>query len=101
MATRETVTVVRPPAKGRFGDPVPGTAAEIPVEGCLFAPGPSGENLDGANQVDATGTVFAPAGTVVRPSDRLRVRGELYEVAGKPMDWGTSGVQIPLRQVTG
>lgn len=97
----ETVVIVRPPGKDKFGDPLPGEPARIPVQGCLFAPGPSVENLAGANQVEADGTVYAPPGTDVRPTDQVLVRGDLYEVDGKPRDWGTSGVVIVLKLVTG
>lgn len=97
----ETVVIVRPPGKDRFGDPLPGDPLLIPVPGCMFAPGPSAENLNGANQVTADGTVYAPAGTDARANDQVLVRGDLYEVDGKPRDWGASGVVIVLRLVTG
>lgn len=93
--------IVRPPGRDGFGDPLPGTAVEIPVPGCLFAPRSSAENLTGATQVGADGDVYAPAGTDARPTDQVRVRGELYEVDGRPADWGSSGVVIPVRRVTG
>ncbi|MFI7608787.1 hypothetical protein ACIBTV_27255 [Micromonospora sp. NPDC049366] len=96
-----TIAVIRPPAKDGFGDPLPGTDVETIVPGCLFAPGPSAENLVAAMQVDSDATVYAPPGTDVLPTDRIRVRGGVYEVAGKPQDWGRAGVVILLRQVTG
>lgn len=97
----ETFFIVRPPGKDRFGDPLPGGPIEIPLPGCLFAPGSSVENLNGANQTEADGAVYAPAGTVVLATDKMRVRGDLYEVVGKPADWGASGVVIDLSLVTG
>ncbi|MBQ1047856.1 hypothetical protein KBX50_05205 [Micromonospora sp. C51] len=96
-----TITVIRPPGRDAFGDPLPGTAIETLVPGCLFAPGPSTENQIAAMQVDSDATIYAPPGVDVRPTDRIRVRGEVYEVAGKPQDWGRAGVVILLRQVTG
>lgn len=96
-----TVTVIRPPARDAFGDPLPGVPTEVEVPGCLFAPGPSVKITAGANQVEADGTVYAPPGADVRPTDRLRVRGDVYEVAGKPQDWGSNGVVIAVRLVTG
>ncbi len=102
MAGNETITVIRPPGLDRFGDPLPGTAAEFDVPGCLFAPGPSRELGFGTNQVDSDGTVYAPVGTEVHPADRVRVRGDVYSVVGEPQDWGANaGVVIVLRRVTG
>ncbi len=98
----ETVTVVRPPARDpRTGDPVAGSAVETSVPGCLFAPAASSEAGLGANQVDTGAQLYAPAGTDVRAADRVLVRGDLYEVVGKPQVWGTSGVVAALREVTG
>lgn len=96
-----TIAVIRPPAKDTFGDPLPGPAVEVLVPGCLFAPGATTENLVAAMQVNADATVYAPPGTDVRPADQVRVRGDVYDVAGKPQDWGRAGVVILLRQVTG
>ncbi len=98
---RETVTILRPPGRDRFGDPLPGATEEIDVEGCLFAPGPSKELGPAANTVDTDATVYAPPETVVESTDRIRVRGDVYGVVGKPQDWGSAGVVIVLRQVTG
>lgn len=98
----ETVTRLRPPPRDAFGDQV-GSVAELAVPGCLVAPGGSAEigEGDGSRQVDTNATVYAPHGTQVASTDRLRVRGEVYEVVGAPQQWGTSGVVISLRRVTG
>jgi hypothetical protein len=97
----ETVVVLRPPGKDRFGDPAAGDTAQFDLPGCLFAPGPSIERNTAANQVDSDATVYAPAGSDVRAADRLRVRGVVYDVIGNPQDWGRAGVVIALRLVTG
>jgi hypothetical protein len=97
----ETVTVIRPPGRNPYGDPLPGSAVESDLPGCLFAPGPSREVAAGANQVDTDGTVYAPPAADVLATDRIRVRGEVYSVVGHPQDWGSSGVVIVLRRVTG
>lgn len=97
----ETVTVVRPTGRDRFGDPKPGTATEFDVPGCLFAPGPSTEYALAANQVDTDATIYAPPGTAVLATDRIRARGDLYSVVGMPQVWGSFGVVIVLRLVTG
>lgn len=97
----ETVYIVRPPEKDNFGDPIAGTGEETAVPGCLFAPGATEEMLVHAQQVQADATVYAPAGTTVSPADRLRIRGELYEVVGRLRDWGDAGVEILVRLTTG
>lgn len=97
----ETVTVVRPPGRDRFGDPRSGTAIEHDIPGCLIAPGPSTENLDAANQVDTHLSVYAPSGADITATDQVRVRGELYQVVGQPRRWAGTGVEIALRRVTG
>lgn len=104
----ETVTRVRPPKKDGFGNRIPGAAAELPIDGCLFAPGTSWEMNAAANQVGATDTVFAPYDANglppdVLPSDQIRrANGHLYEVIGFPKDWGLrNGVQITLNFISG
>jgi hypothetical protein len=98
----EPVVVISPPGRDRFGDPTPGSATEVEVPGCLFAPGPSRELGFAANQVDTDGTVYAPPGTVVHPTDQVRVHDQTYNVVGDPQDWGAgAGVVIVLRRVTG
>lgn len=97
----ETVTVVRPPGKDAFGDRLPGAATEFEVQGCLFAPGPSKEAAFAANTVDTDGTIYGPPGMDIVATDQVRVRGDLYTVEGKPQAWGTSGVVVAVRLVTG
>lgn len=97
----ETVQVIRPPGRDRFGDPLPDAETEFDLPGCLFAPGPSRELGFGTNQVDTDGTVYAPPGSDVRETDQMRVRGRIFNVVGQPQVWGTSGVVVALRRVTG
>jgi len=97
----ETVTVIRPPGRDRFGDLLPEASSEFDVPGCLFAPGPSKELGFAANTVDTDGTIYAPPGTEVLPTDQVRVRGDVYSVVGKPQVWGNAGVVIVVRLVTG
>ncbi len=97
----ETVTVIRPPVRDRFGDLSAGTAVEFDIPGCLFAPGPSREMGFATNQVQTDGTVYGPPGIDVRPTDRMRIRGDVYSVIGKPQVWGTTGTVVVLRLFTG
>lgn len=101
MADIETVFVLRPPAKGKFGDPGAGPTPERAVPGCQFAPGPSTDGGLATNTVDAEATVYAPPNTDVLTTDLIRARGELWNVAGKPQFWGSFGTVIALRRVTG
>ncbi|MEU1761304.1 hypothetical protein [Micromonospora sp. NPDC005652] len=97
----EAVVRLRPPQRDEYGDPVPGSGGELVIANCLFAPGPSAEMLNGATQVDTDGTVYAPPGADVLATDRLRIRGEIYEVSGRPRHWGNAGVEIVVKLVTG
>lgn len=103
----ETITVVTPPPDDIHGDPV-GSATTVDVHGCIFAPGPSTENVSNggttvirSNQVDTDATVYAPAGTAVKPTDRILARGVTYEVVGDPLVWANALVEVKLRHVKG
>ena len=98
----ETVTVVRGPGVDTFGDPLPGADTEFDIGGCLIAPRSTAENNFAASQVDTELAVYTPPDIPqVLPTDRMRVRGELHHVVGEPQVWGTFGVVISLRKVTG
>ena len=97
----ETVVRVRPPETDNTGDPVPGTGSELSIEGCLYAPGPVLERNDHAAQVGEDGTVYAPEGVDVEATDRLIIRGVVYEVDGHPQWWRGAGVVIGVKRVTG
>lgn len=97
----ETITVVRPAGKDPFGDPLPDPDVEFDVTGCLFAPGNSQELLVGQNTVVADAAVYGPAGVDVKATDKVRVRGDLYDVFGQPQFWGSAGTVIPLKRATG
>lgn len=51
--------------------------------------------------------VYAPAGTVTAPGDRITIRGLVYKVVGHPEDYSTgpwqwaAGVRINLKRVEG
>lgn len=110
----ETVTILRPgaPTRDKYGNDVPGPDTEIPVSGCAVAPrdgSGSGDNeLTDARDTVITGlSLWAPHGTDIRATDRVRVGGEIYEVQGNsgsfqsPFTGSTGPVVAALELVTG
>lgn len=110
----DTITIVRPGEATRdgYGNYVPGPPTEIPVTGCGVAPrdgSSAGDNeLTDARDTVITGlTVYAPYGTDVRATDKMRVGGQLYDVVGlpgsfrSPFTGSTGPVVVSLELVTG
>lgn len=105
----ETVTVVRPgaPTEDQYGNEVPGAPTSTDVPGCAVAPRSSSEDLQARDQVIVGLNVWMPSGSDVRATDRMRVRGVLYDIDGEPGLFatpftGTSGhVQVSLTRVSG
>lgn len=99
----ETVTIIRPgpPTEDQYGNDVPGPPTEIEVTGCAVAPSDStgagaNENVDARDTVISGLTLFAPYGTDIRPTDRVRIAGVLYDVYGQP-----GGFRSPFTGSTG
>jgi hypothetical protein len=69
------------------------TPTEADIEGCGLEPRVVGEGgsaeplLDARNAVTSGWTVYMPAGTAVNARNRIRVRGETYDVLGEPQVW--------------
>ena len=114
LSQGETVTVLRPgpAAQDAYGNDVPGTPTEIPVLGCAVAPrdgtGAGANEIVDARDTVITGlTLWAPYGTDIRATDRIRVAGIVYEVDGQPGSFrspftGSTGpVVAALELVTG
>ncbi|MGW4076034.1 hypothetical protein ACWELB_21395 [Streptomyces asiaticus] len=111
----ETVTIIRPGAStgyDEYGAEVLGPPEEIPVSGCGVAPrdgnAASGNEQTQARDTVITGlTLYAPAGTDLRPTDQVRVAGVLYEVDGQagafasPFTGSRGPVVAALERVTG
>lgn len=106
----ETVTRIRPPVIDvGTGDPVPGSGAEVDIAGVVVWPrGDSSELNDGRTTVIIGLWMLAPAGTDIEPTDKFRVRGDVYDVEGEAAEWGPSpltgtsaGVQAALTRVRG
>lgn len=101
-----TVTVVRPVGFDRHGDPLPGDPTETVVTGCSVQPASTTEDLDGRDTVAELWDLYAPAGTDLRATDRVRFGGILLEVDGEPLSWddhrGTAHhLEVRLKRVTG
>lgn len=94
----ETIVVLRSgPSPGRDprGQPLPGPVTEHSVAGCVVTPrqalpNAGGEEQQGRDSVIGGWTVYAPPGTDMRTTDRVRIRGEVCEITGEPGDWGHS-----------
>lgn len=69
------------------GYPLPG-GEDVDVPGCIVQLASTDESVgvDRSAQVESL-RVFAPAGTVVAHGRLVRIRGEVYRVAGIPFDW--------------
>lgn len=82
--------------------------AELAITGCAVAPRDQQEDHDEGRQAVIDGfTVYAPSGTEILPSDRLRIRGDDHEVIGEPGVWVNAwsdveeGVEIRTQRVAG
>ncbi|MFD5221344.1 hypothetical protein ACFWMH_27265 [Streptomyces tendae] len=110
----DTVVIVRPgpPSEDIYGNDVPGPPTEIPVAGCGIAPrdgsGSGSNEMTGARDTVITGLIlYAPYGTDIRATDRVRIDGDLYEVDGQagsyrsPFTGSAGPVVVALELVTG
>lgn len=110
----DTVTILRPglATQDDYGNDVHGAPTEIPVAGCAVAPrdstgAGSNEIVDARDTVITGLTLWAPYGTDIRATDRIRVGGLVYEVDGtsgsfrSPFTGSTGPVVATLELVTG
>jgi hypothetical protein len=110
----DTVTILRPgpPTRDVYQNDVPGTPTEITIPGCAVAPrdgtgAGANEIVDARDTVISGLTLYAPYGTDIRATDRVRVGGDLYEVEGhsgtfrSPFTGSTGPVVVALELVTG
>lgn len=100
-----TVTVVRPAAENRFGDPV-GDPVETALPGCVVWVNEGTEDTDHADTVVAPATLVAPAGADIRATDRVVTDDGTWEVVGEPTPrrspfTSAALVEAHLRKVTG
>lgn len=107
----ETVTRVRatPGGYDQYGDPLPGTASEVDIPGCAFAPRShrfdSEQTEPGRRAVTEHITLYAPAGTDIQPADLIAARGNTYRVDGETGDWrspftsANRGIEVALIRI--
>lgn len=108
----ETVTRIRAGVSvsdDRYGNPIPGTPAETSIGGAFFAPGGTSEPVaTGRTAVITEPEVYFPGlWPDIVPTDQLRIRGDVYEVAGDPGEWRSpwstdlGGLALRLKKVDG
>lgn len=97
----ETVIVRTPPRRDNYGDVIPDSAATVTVPDCLVAPGASTEADEHSVQVVADADVYMPEGYTPTARDQMIIRGETYEVVGKPQLWLNEGIVVSVRLVVG
>lgn len=112
----ETVRILRTgvsAGRGPRGQPLPGLDESFDLEGCVVTPRAESPQVGGSQQQDRDTvivgwTVYAPAGTALRTTDRAVIRGVVCEITGEPGDWGRSPftgtrgvIQFAADRVTG
>ena len=108
--TGELIDVFRPSTTGgSWGDDVltyPDTATHT-IAGAAIEPRTTSEQLDGRTAVLVGLRLYLPAGADIEPTDRLGIRGDLYEVDGEIAQWrnphgaGADGDVVDVKRVTG
>jgi hypothetical protein len=94
MLPGETVVVL---TAGTTSDPYSGesvadwtTPTEVAVPDVLCEPRPGGEpQQDARNQITSGWTLYfqSPPDVAIDPTNRIRVRGVVYDILGEPADW--------------
>ena len=105
----EPATVLRPgpSTTDDYGNDVPGPDTETTYTGCAVWPRVSSEDVQARDQVIYGLYVLFPAGADVLATDRVRVRGQVYQVDGEPgvfhspLTGTLIGPQVSLTRVTG
>lgn len=106
----ESVDIIRRSSNGgvdSYGNPVFSTTT-VTISGALVAYGSSSEPVDvSRTPVDASLTVYLPAGSVIADGDVLVIRGEEWVRDGDAQEWPqlwagfTPGVVVSVRRRRG
>jgi hypothetical protein len=95
---KESVVIVRPGValpKGERGDPPPPRT----VEGCVVWPRTT-LAYESRGEVPIDGwNIKMPAGTDVKETDAIVVRGKTYDTEGVPADYGRKGIIVVVKRV--
>lgn len=85
----DTITVLRatPGAEDDFGNPTSGVPVGTTVLGCSVQPIEGDEATVGRDTVVSRWRVWAPVGTDLKATDRVRYDGDVYEVDGEVQRW--------------
>lgn len=100
--SRGTVTRVRrvPGGIDPYGDPIPGTVEETPIEGCVWAPrmtAMEGEiHEHGRAGVIVGMNLYPPPGADIVRTDQVRIGGVLYDVEGEVGAWASPHTGVPM-----
>jgi len=101
-----TGTPVTDPYSGETTGTDWATPTQVSVDNVLCEPRPSSEPVqDARNSVTSGYTAYMPAGTVITPTNRVKVRGIDYDVLGEAADWRLGawrpGIVVQLQRVAG
>lgn len=112
----ETITVIRdiPGGVDDYGDPIPGITTETTYHGVAIAPRVGGPGTS-SSEIDDRGrqgivegfTIYGPLDMDVTHTDRVRWRGDLFDVVGEPGPWRNpmsgrqAGVEVAIRRSQG
>lgn len=106
MLTNTITATIRRTSRNRTGGVV--VDSEVPVDGCVWWPGTSSEELENRDEVTAQSTLSMPYGTDVRPSDEVVLPdGTIWQVNGQPQPYQNPftacrrGVIVNLQRSTG
>lgn len=101
------VVRVRGVGKDEYGDPE-GTGSDTTLDGCIVAPRTSVDVVERGRQGVVVGlTLYAPFGTDLVHTDRVKVDGVLYDLDGEPGPWKSpfngweAGVEVALKRAAG
>lgn len=88
----DMVTRLRGRARDNFGN-LTGSDEETVIAGCSFQPLGGVESTDRGESVTESATLFAPPGTDLAATDRVRFGAAVYVVNGPPKVWTVPGME--------
>lgn len=87
FAAGETVTVTRPAAKDRNGDPV-GADTTFTIDGCAINYQSTSDDTERRETTLSWIELFCPPGTDIKSTDKVQLpNGRTYDVDGAPAPW--------------